>query len=90
MFKSGLKEFAPKTQGERADHVLDPEFDPNTADTDGAELLSDRQLVFLREWSVDWRGAKMKAVISQTIFTSMAITHGPERMRLVADYDSNA
>ena len=31
----------------------------------------------------------MKAVISQTIFTAMATTHGGERMRLVADYDTN-
>lgn len=31
----------------------------------------------------------MKAVVSQTIFTSMATTHGRQRMRLLADYDSN-
>ena len=27
----------------------------------------------------------MKAVISQTIFTAMATTHGADRMRLIAD-----
>ena len=31
----------------------------------------------------------MKAVISQTIFTAMATTHGRERERLRADYDTN-
>jgi alkaline phosphatase D len=42
----------------------------------------------LREWVRDWRGAEMKAVISQTIFTAMATHHGGEG-RLVADYDAN-
>jgi hypothetical protein len=42
----------------------------------------------LREWVTDWRGAEMKAVISQTIFTAMATHHGGEG-RLVADYDTN-
>src|SRR5437773_10873504 len=44
---------------------------------------------FLREWAADWRGAEMKAVISQTIFTAMATTHGAQRERLRADYDAN-
>lgn len=87
-FKTGPEGVVPPTGG-RGDHVKDPNFDPKTADVDGAELLGERQLTFLREWASDWRGADMKAVISQTIFTSMATTHGGERMRLVADYDSN-
>ena len=37
----------------------------------------------------DWRGAEMKAVISQTIFTSFPTTHGGDRQILRADYDSN-
>jgi phosphodiesterase/alkaline phosphatase D-like protein len=89
MYKSGPKEFAPPTSGERADHVLNPGFDPKSADTAGAELLGEKQLEFLKSWAADWSGAVMKAVVSQTIFTSMATTHGLERMRLVADYDSN-
>ena len=44
---------------------------------------------FLRAWAADWRGADMKAVVSQTLFTAMATTHGPERERLRADYDTN-
>ena len=53
-----------------------PNFDPKTADLPGLELLGERQLKFLRDWAADWRGAEMKAVISQTIFTAMATTHG--------------
>ena len=44
---------------------------------------------FLRDWATDWRGAQMKAVISQTIFTAMATTHGGNREVLRADYDAN-
>ena len=89
MFKTGPDGVAPPTTG-RADHVTDPSFDPKTADVPGAELLGERQMKFLREWANDWRGADMKAVISQTIFTAMATHHGGEHMRLVADYDTNA
>lgn len=89
MYKSGPREFAPPTKNLRADHVTDPQFDPATADTKGAKLLGDKQLEFIKKWAADWKGADLKAVISQTIFTSMATTHGPERTRLVADYDSN-
>jgi hypothetical protein len=53
-------------------------------------LLGERQLAFLRDWAADWRGADMKAVISQTVFTAMATTHGPRHERLRADYDTNA
>jgi hypothetical protein len=53
------------------------------------ELLGERQLKFLREWAADWKGADMKAVLSQTIFTAMATTHGGNRQRLRADYDTN-
>ena len=71
---------------ERADHVKDPNFNPRTADKPGFELLGERQLRFLESWAQDWAGAEMKAVISQTIFTAMATTHGGNRMRLIADY----
>lgn len=88
MFKSGPEGKVPPTPG-RGDHVLDPNFDPKTADVPGAELLGERQMRFLREWVADWRGADMKAVISQTIFSAMATTHGGERQVLRADYDAN-
>ncbi|HEX8198874.1 MAG TPA: alkaline phosphatase D family protein [Isosphaeraceae bacterium] len=87
-FKSGPEGKVPPT-GDRGDHVVDPDFDPATADLPGLELLGERQLAFLRAWGADWRGADMKAVISQTIFTAMATTHGGGRERLRADYDTN-
>lgn len=87
-FKSGPDEKVPPTSG-RPDHVTDPNFDPQSANLPGLELLGERQIQFLREWAADWRGADMKAVISQTIFTAMATTHGKDRQVLVADYDAN-
>jgi hypothetical protein len=88
MFKTGPEGKVPPT-GSRGDHVVDPNFDPKTADLPGLELLGERQMKFLRDWAGDWRGADMKAVLSQTIFTAMATTHGGERERLRADYDAN-
>lgn len=88
MFKTGPEGVVPPTGG-RGDHVTDPNFDPRTADVPGAELLGERQMAFLRQWVTDWRGADMKAVVSQTIFTAMATTHGADRQRLRADYDAN-
>lgn len=87
-FKSGPEGKVPPT-GDRGDHVVDVSFDPKTADVDGLELLGSKQLQFIKEWARDWKGAEMKAVISQTIFTGMATTHGGEREVLRADYDQN-
>jgi phosphodiesterase/alkaline phosphatase D-like protein len=88
MFKTGPEGKVPPTGG-RGDHVKDEKFDPRTADLPGLELLGEGQMKFLRQWASDWRGADMKAVISQTIFTAMASTHGGNRERLRADYDAN-
>jgi hypothetical protein len=88
MFKSGPEGKVPPS-GSRGDHVVDPNFDPKTADLPGLQLLGDRQMKFLRAWADDWSDADMKAVISQTIFAAMATTHGGNRERLVADYDAN-
>jgi hypothetical protein len=87
-FKSGPEGKVPAT-GSRGDHVVDPDFHPKTADRPGLKLLGARQMEFLRDWAGDWRGAEMKAVISQTIFTAMATTHGANREVLRADYDAN-
>jgi alkaline phosphatase D len=87
-FKNGPEGKVPPT-GSRGDHVTDPNFDPKTADVPGLQLLGPGQMKHLREWATDWRGAEMKAVISQTIFTAMATTHGAPNGRLVADYDTN-
>ncbi len=55
----------------------------------GAELLGERQLKFLRAWAADWRGAEMKAVLSQTIFCGGAHLHGTRDYRVYADLDSD-
>lgn len=87
-FKSAPEGKVPPTGG-RGDHVTDPNFDPRTADLPGLQLLGPGQMKHLKTWVTDWRGAEMKAVISQTIFTAMATTHGGPMGRLVADYDTN-
>ncbi len=86
-FKNGPEGKVPPT-GSRGDHVVDPNWDPKTADVPGLQLLGADQMKHLKAWVRDWRGAEMKAVISQTIFTAMATHHGNEG-RLVADYDTN-
>jgi len=54
-------------------------------DVPEARLLGARQLAFLRAWRRDWRGAQMKAVLSQTIFAGTAQLHGNHKARVVAD-----
>ncbi len=88
-FKSGCAGLAPPTTSGRPDHVIDPDFDPRTADVPGAKLLGGRQLRFLEEWAADWTNTDMKAVLSQTVFANATSLHGAGLQRLVADYDSN-
>jgi len=87
-FKSGPSALVPK-MGPRPDHVTDPNYDPKDLDVPGAVLLGERQLKFLRDWAADWRGAEMKAVLSQTIFCGGAHLHGSRNNRVLADLDSN-
>ncbi len=87
-FKTGPQGVVPK-MGPRPDHVTDPNYDPKDLDVAGTVLLGERQLKFLREWGADWRGAEMKAVLSQTVFCGGAHLHGSRNNRLLADLDSN-
>jgi hypothetical protein len=87
-FKPGPEGKVPPT-GDRGDHVKDPNFDPKTADLPGLDLLGSKQEEFLRAWVRDWRGADLKAVLSQTVFTAMGTTHGNNHEILMADYDAN-
>jgi hypothetical protein len=57
-------------------------------DVKEARLLGDRQLRFLNDWAVDWTGADMKCVLSQTLFT-MAHTGRPGRAQPFRDLDTN-
>ena len=72
----------------RADHLKDPDIDPFKLDKPGLVLLGDRQEAFLKEWVNDWRGHKMKVLLSQTVFGGMATHHGGYNGYLVADLDS--
>ncbi len=88
MYKTGPDGAVPPTGG-RPDHVTDPNFDPQTVDLPGLSLLGEKQEAFLEAWAGDRSHGDVKAVISQTIFTAMATTHGGPKGRLVADYDTN-
>ncbi len=88
-YKSGPEGKIPPTGG-RGDHITNMNYDARKSDVPGLELLGTKQEQFLREWVTDWRGADMKAVISQTIFTAMASTHGGPDGLLRADHDTNA
>ncbi|ODP38934.1 MULTISPECIES: alkaline phosphatase D family protein [Sphingomonas] len=58
-------------------------------DRDDLQLLGARQEAFLARWASDWRGHKLKAVISQSVFAGVS-THQPEPDRyLKYDIDSN-
>lgn len=87
-FKTGPAGRVPK-QGPRPDHIRNPDYDPASVDVDGAILLGQRQLDFLDKWAQDWHHAKMKVVLSQTIFCGGAHIHGSANGRLHADMDSN-
>jgi hypothetical protein len=53
-------------------------------------LLGERQLKFLRVFSMDWHGQQMKACLSQTIFCNLQISSRPPSAgELDKDLDSN-
>jgi hypothetical protein len=87
-FKTGPAGRIP-SMGPRPDHINDKSYDPKSIDLPGLELLGKRQLKFLSEWSQDWRGAEMKAVLSQTAFCGAVHMHGARNDRLLADLDCN-
>ena len=87
-FKSGPAGKIPQ-MGPRPDHINDSEYDPQSIDLPGLQLLGDRQLEFLRTWGEDWTGAEIKAVLSQTAFCGAVHMHGSHDARLLADLDCN-
>ena len=86
-FKTAPEEVLPPKET-RADHVIIPNYNPDSLDVPGAKLLGDRQLLFLEEWGKDWTNTDMKAVLSQTIFAGGAHLHD-EDGRVYADLDAN-
>ncbi len=86
-WKTGPAGLIPQ-QGPRPDHINDPHYDRQAIDVPEARLLGRRQLKFLHQWGQDWHGARMKAVLSQTIFAGGAHIHGKYNARLLVDLDS--
>jgi alkaline phosphatase D len=84
-FKSGPEHV--QTDGPRADHVVSPDFDTAALDKPGLVLLGKRQEEFLRRWSADWRGHRLKVLCSQTVFAGLATHHGQYDGYLKADLD---
>jgi len=87
-FKTGPLGAIPQ-MGPRPDHINDERYDPKAIDLPGLQLLGERQLKFLRNWTGDWTGAEMKCVLSQTAFCGAVHLHGSPDNRLLADLDCN-
>lgn len=67
----------------------EPSYVNPNYDNDSLALLGARQEQFLKQWSDDWRGHKLKAVLSQTVFAGIS-THQPQPDRyLKYDFDSS-
>jgi hypothetical protein len=87
-FKTGPLGAIP-SMGKRPDHITDERFDPSEIDRPGLQLLGERQMRFLRDWTEDWTDADIKCVLSQTALCGAAHLHGTPANRLVADLDCN-
>ena len=77
-----------ETGSGRADHVKDADVATDHLDKPGLVLLGERQEEFLKHWVSDWRGHKMKVLLSQTVFAGVATHHGGYNGYLKADLDS--
>ncbi|AWB65679.1 twin-arginine translocation pathway signal [Saccharobesus litoralis] len=67
----------------------DPHFINPAFDRQDMELLGKRQEDFLEKWGKDWRGHKLKAVLSQTVFAAIC-THQPRPNKFLKyDFDSS-
>ena len=87
-FKSGPNGKIPQ-QGPRADHILNPDYNPDDINLPELKLLGDLQLNFLNQWAQNTDQNRMKAVLSATGFCGGAHLHGKQSNRLHADLDSN-
>jgi alkaline phosphatase D len=73
-FKSAPKNFLPKSAKVKNGWAENPLFrDPQKFNVSGAQLLGERQMVFLEDWVQDWtNNVWMKVLLSQTIFSTVA------------------
>ena len=72
----------------RHDHMKEPRKDLSFLDKPGVEMLGERQLKFLNDWKMNWEGADMKVLLSQTVFANVATHHGALEDYLYGDLDS--
>jgi hypothetical protein len=72
----------------RHDHMKEPRKDLSFLDKPGVEMLGARQEKFLNDWALDWEGADMKVLLSQTVFANVATHHGNLSDYLYGDLDS--
>ncbi|MFN0121916.1 MAG: alkaline phosphatase D family protein [Blastocatellia bacterium] len=80
-----------KAEMTRDSHITQKDYDTRQIDSLGGQLLGERQIRFLHEFSKDWRGQQMKACLSQTIFCNLQISSRPPTVsELDKDLDSNA
>ncbi len=86
IFKSGPEAVAD-WEG-RHDHMKEPRQDLSFLDKPGVKMLGDRQLKFLNDWKMNWDGADMKVLLSQTVFANVATHHGGLEEYLYGDLDS--
>jgi hypothetical protein len=85
MFKSG-PEWVRHSEG-RIDHIKEP-LSENQLEDPNLKFLGDRQMQFLEHWINDWKGADMKVLLSQTLFSNVGTHHGNTKMFLYGDMDS--
>ncbi|MDI1334539.1 MAG: alkaline phosphatase D family protein [Lacunisphaera sp.] len=83
-----------KSGPEKGNVIVGKEYDKDVAgkifDRPALSILGERQETFLKQWAEDWRGHKLKTVLSQTLFASLS-THQPRPDRyLKFDFDSNS
>ncbi|WPP51811.1 alkaline phosphatase D family protein [Catalinimonas niigatensis] len=72
-FKSAPKNVLPEEAKVTNGFIQNPEFNIQTHYDIEADLLGERQLTFLKDWSTNWdKGTEMKAVLSQTNFCTVA------------------
>jgi hypothetical protein len=72
-FKSAPKNVLPEEAKVTNGFIQNRDFDIKKYYDIEAELLGERQLKFLEDWTADWsKGVEMKAVLSQTNFCTVA------------------
>ncbi len=72
----------------RHDHMKEPRKDLSFLDKPGVEMFGDRQKAFMDSWMLDWEGADMKVLLSQTVYANVATHHGGLSEYLYGDLDS--